>query len=403
MSPRKLVKNLTLLLVLILLALPLVGQEGGEEDPLLTAFLENFNRANDETKLDILRDSVNYEPQAMGPLYAEAVLYAVNSSDQLPVNTDLQAVALLAVQLAGLSGYSPAANPLWELFNAYPETGVRVAVLDALKADALGNDRTFQLLNRWMERQISVFRAGSGINTQVIAEAVLTLGSFNDPRAFPNLLSVSVLGLSQEISSRAETAMGTIEGDYAAMVTEVIEDYPPPEKLVALRSAVDREGMSSEEKAGVCIAALRVGNGLALSDPGGAAQVRDMRIIAARTLRSLNWAEAVGELIEHFDLCILEYDRGLGTKSALLEAIAALGSTGTREAAVRLALYLDVINSFVESNQGYDEQITLAVVRNLGQLRSKAGLNALLYLGYLDYSKTIRDAAAEARRAILGQ
>lgn len=392
---------LVAILFISIAAAPLVAQE--EDDPLLTAFTENFRRANDETKLDILRDSVNYDPQIMGPLYTEAVLYAVNSSDQLPVNTDLQAVALLAVQLAGLSGYTPAADPLWELFGAYPETGVRVAILDALKAEALGTDRTFQLLNRWLQRQISVFRAGSGMNTQVVAEAVLTLGSFNDPRAFPNLLSISVLGLSQEITSRAETAMGSIEGDYAAMVIEVIEGYPPPEKLVALRSAIDRDGMTNEERAEVALTALRVGNGLALSDPSGAAQVREMRILAARTLRELNWAEASSELIEHFDLCILEYDRGIGAKSALLEAIAALGSTGTREAAVRLALYLDVINSFVESNQGYDEQITLAVVRNLGELRSKAGLNALLYLGYLDYSKTIRDAAEEARRAILGQ
>lgn len=403
MSTRNLMQRLFIILSLLLLFVSLFGQQNGEEDPLLAAFMENFNRANDETKLDILRDSVNYEPQAMGPLYAEAVLYAVNSSDQLPMNTDLQAVALLAVQLAGLSGHTPAADPLWELFNAYPETGVRVAILDALKADALGTDRTFQLLNRWLERQISVFRAGSGINTQVVAEAVLVLGSFSDPRAFPNLLSLSVLGLSQEISSRAESAMSTIEGDYAAMVTEVIEEYPPAEKLVALRSAIDREGMSNEEKAGVSMTALRVGNGLALSDPAGVAQIREMRILAARTLRDLRWAEASSELIEHFDLCVLEFDRGLGSKSALLEAIAALGSTGTREAAVRLALYLDVINSFVEGNQGYDEQITLAVVRNLGELRSKAGLNALLYLGYLDYSKTIRDAAEEARRAILGQ
>ena len=42
-------------------------------------------------------------------------------------------------------------------------------------------------------------------------------------------------------------------------------------------------------------------------------------------------------------------------------------------------------------------------MRNLGELKSKAGLNALLYLGYLDYSKNIRDAAQEAQRAILGQ
>jgi len=212
-----------------------------------------------------------------------------------------------------------------------------------------------------------------------------------------------VLGISQEISSLAQQGLNSIAGDYARMATEVIESYPPTEKLVALRTAVDRENLTAEQRASVCMTALEVGNNLSVSDPANAGTIRELRSLAVRGLRELRWAEASGLIIQHFDLCIQELDRGIGSKSALLEAIAALGSMGTREAAVRLALYLDVINSFVENNQGYDEQITLAVVRNLGELKSKAGLNALLYLGYLDYSKTIRDAGEEARMAILGR
>ncbi|WP_319477502.1 hypothetical protein [Marispirochaeta aestuarii] len=380
----------------------LCAQEA-EEDPLVGAFRENFSRANDETKLDILRDSVNYGSDQMGPLYRQALEYVVNNSDNLVQNVRLQQLALVSAQLAGLSGYKPAAVPLWELFEVYSETGVRIAVLDALKAQKLGSEQIFLSLNRWIERQISVFRAGGGINTQVVSEAVLTLSGYRDPRSFPHLLSLTVLGLSQEISSRAQAGLNSLEGDYARMAREVIEDYPPEEKLVALRTAVNRNDLTAEQRASVCMAALEVGNNLAVSDPANAGTIRELRGLAVRVLRELRWAEASGLIIQHFDLCIQELDRGIGSKSALLEAVAALGAMGTREAAVRLALYLDVINSFVENNQGYDEQITLAVVRNLGELKSKAGLNALLYLGYLDYSKTIRDAGEEARLAILGQ
>jgi PBS lyase HEAT-like repeat len=404
MSAKSAAERLLLVTLLLLLGAgvsPVLAQEAS--DPLLAAFQENFRRASEETKLDILRDSVNYEPEVMGPLYVQAVEYVVNNSDKLQTDVKLQEIALEAARLAGLSSYKPAALPLIELFEVYDDTRVRIAALDGLKADSIGNERALLFLNRWVERQITLFRAGGGVNTQVLAEAVVTLGSYRDPRTFPHLLSVSVLGLSKEVTSRAREALKGIEGDYASMVAEVIEEYPAAEKLVALRTAVEREGMPKEDTAGVATQALVVGNRLAFSDPASAAQVREMRALAARTLGELRWAEATPQLIEHFDLCILELDRGLGTKSALLEAVAALGSMGTREAAVRLALYLDVINSYVESNQGYDEQITLAVVRNLGKLKSKAGLNALLYLGYLDYSKSIRDAAEVARRAILGQ
>ena len=389
--------------VLIFCLLPVTAQETAAEDPLVAAFRENFTRAGDETKLDILKDSVNYSAELMGPLYKQAVDYAVNNSDQLRANVQLQEISLLAVQLAGTSSYIPAGGSLWDLFENYDETRVRVAILEALGRDKLGNERILNLINRWIDRQITVFRAGGGVNLQVLSRGIQTLGSFRDPSSFGSLLTLSVMGLPDDVTGKAREALLSIEGDYALMSTEVIRNSSPAEKLVALQTAVAREELTKEARAEVCLIALGVGNGLTLSDPANADLIRQLRVLSARTLRGLRWADATGELIRHFDLCVLEYDRGVGTKSALLEAIAALGVMDTREAAVRLALYLDVINSFVEGNQGYDEQIALGVVRSLGELKSKAGLNALLYLGYLDYSKTIRTAGDEARRAILGQ
>ena len=82
-----------------------------ENDPLVAAFQENFSRANNETKLDILRDSVNYGSDEMGPLYRQALEYVVNNSDNLIQNVQLQQLALLSAQLAGFSGYEPAPYP----------------------------------------------------------------------------------------------------------------------------------------------------------------------------------------------------------------------------------------------------------------------------------------------------
>ena len=124
--------------------------------------------------------------------------------------------------------------------------------------------------------------------------------------------------------------------------------------------------------------------------------LRELRYYAVRRLTSLKWSRAASEVIRHFDTTLLEYDRGLTSKENLLEAIECLGAMGTHEAAVRITLYLELLNSFVENGQVPDEQIAYAIVTNLGLLGDKIAFDYLLYTGYLDYPVSVKKAAKEA-------
>ena len=69
---------------------------------------------------------------------------------------------------------------------------------------------------------------------------------------------------------------------------------------------------------------------------------------------------------------------------------------GTHEAAVRLTLYLELINSYVDNGQAYDEQVVIAVIKNLELLGDLVAFDYLLYTGYLNYSERVKQAAREA-------
>ena len=73
---------------------------------------------------------------------------------------------------------------------------------------------------------------------------------------------------------------------------------------------------------------------------------------------------------------------------------------GTHEAAVRLTQYLVLLNSYTEKGQGYDEQIALAVVSNLGKLGDKAAFDDLIYATYLNYSAQVKKAARQALESL---
>ena len=83
-------------------------------------------------------------------------------------------------------------------------------------------------------------------------------------------------------------------------------------------------------------------------------------------------------------------------KSYLIKAIEALGSMKTHEAAKRLTLYLELVNSFTENGRIYDEQIVLAVIYALEHIGDRTASSALLYTRYLNYSKAVQKAAQDA-------
>jgi hypothetical protein len=204
------------------------------------------------------------------------------------------------------------------------------------------------------------------------------------------------LQYTDKISATAKEALLGTKGVLKDLIVGVIKNGTIMEKKLALTTALSTDPLSSDQKAQVAEYALDVALHTGVPDTTGKAVLREMRFISTRALDEKKWASATALLIEGIDMTIMEYDRGLADKSFLIEAITALGAMGTHEAAVRLTQYLVLLNSYTEKSKGYDEQIVLALLDNLGALADKVAFDDLMYTQYLNYSAAIKKSARAA-------
>ena len=381
-----------ILLALLVAVLPLAAQENER----LEAFQRNFLRASLKTKIQVLQDAADETEADMGPLYLQALDFAIENTAFFRDDPVARELAILAVRLVGISGYREALEPLWDLFLLDSSTSVRIEVLNAVAGLTPPDPVIVQRVNRWMMNQIDSFQDEQIVDQAVLSEAAVTLGTLGDERSFPILFSMTTAGFSDSIAEKATEALYEIEGDFADLIERVIRDNPINEKLEALRIANANATLDSSSKAVIAAKALAEALAISPRDADEREYQRQIRYEAVRILGEYAWSDATDDVVSHFDLVLSEYYQSGGRLSHVLEAIDSLGAMGNHEAAVRLSLYLDILNSDKENGKNVDEEIVLAVMRNLGSLGDRYAFDFLLYARYLDYSEQIKKTASEA-------
>jgi HEAT repeat protein len=392
-------RTITALLMFLLMSvtpLLLFGQENSGDDQVLLAFQRSFARGSLSTKVQVLQDGSEMSGEALGPLYQQAVEFILDNIRTLRDDAAAQELAVLAVNLIGIHDYRPAADLVWRLFENSSSVRVQIAVMSTLGVIGTDNPEIVSRLNTWMASQNNAMRLGRNVERQVVAECVATLGKIGNENSYGFLFSASHLKYSDDITYKADRAMEEIDGNYRANIVRVIEQNPPEEKLEALVRATEKEDLGVEDRASIAMRALSYGLENRRSEESEEALLRELRYHAARKLTEYRWAAATDLAIRHFDQTIEELELNRTSTSNMLEAIAFLGSMETHESAVRLSLYLEVMNAYVENGQTVDTQLALAVVNNLGALGDRVAFDYLLYTGYLDYAPPVKRAAREA-------
>ncbi len=376
----------------------LVAQE--ENGELLSAYKRNFVRANLITKIQVLQNAANEEDVDMGSLYLQSLDFVVENVTYFRNDPAARELTTLTVRLVGLSGRRDAIDKLWELFLLDSSTSVRVEILSAI-ADLEPPDKEIvRNINQWVIERNSAFADGENVDTAVLSEAAVALGKLGLPSSFPVLFSMGTTGYSESVTRKAREALYSIDGNFSELITRVIRQNSVDEKLEALRITLANDNLRGQEKAHIASVALDQALSMNLSSTEAKEYQRQIRYEAVRVLTDYKWSQSTESVIQHFDATLREYELGTSRLSHLIEAIECLGAMGTHEAAVRLTLYLDVLNSDVENGKSLDEQIVIAVIHNLGKLGDKVAFESLLYSQYLNYSGSVKKAAREAQRTL---
>lgn len=379
--------------IFLLISTGIAAQEV-DENRLLFAYQRNFARGSLSTKVQVLQDAAESGESGMGKLYLQALEFYLDNYSTLSEDATALELVKLAARLTGEDQYEPAIDVLWMIFQQDEDIGVQVAAMNSLGELLTSEHPLMQKLYSYLKVQNEQYLLGKDVDIQVVAETIATLGKIGSAASFPALFAAIHLGYPEQIEQKARDAINRLEGDTAEMVAEVLETGFAREKKPVLEWAMEKDSFSREQKGELAQKALEVGLELTNNEEINAL-IRELRYASVRYLTELEWSQATSLLINHFDQTNVEVDRGITPKSVLLEAIAALGTMGTNEAAVRLSLYLEVLNTYMENGQRVDEQVVLAVVRNLGKLGSNVAFDHLLYAMYLDYPRSVKQAARE--------
>jgi HEAT repeat protein len=385
------------ILIVLSLALSVYGQDSQE---IIETYQRNFVRSSLGTKLELLMEAAGNEGVDMGPLYETAIRFVLGNAELLKSDPVLRDIAIVSAEMIKKYKYTPAAESLWDIFQEFQENTVRVSILAALGEVAKDNPRLIERLNTYLAAQNTLFRSGTQPDYPTLEACIQALGALGDGSSFPVLFSAYVAGYKADITKKASDALASLKGDYLSYLIQVVERNTALEKRAAMEAGLANASFSGDQRASLAEAALRAG----LSYSGASAvetdAMKDMRYRAARELTERKWQRASPLVVKHFYDVLSLYNRSQAPKGSLLEAIACLGAMGTPEAAQTLSLYLQLINTETEQGKVYDEQIVMAVIRNLGILGDKVAFDYLLYIGYLKYPDSIKKAAKDALQSL---
>jgi hypothetical protein len=388
--------TILLYIAALLLASPAAQAQNGE--PIRTSYERNFIRANLATKAGILRDAATDERAAefIGPLYDFALNFALQNAEMLRDDPDMIALTVLASKGVGDSGYRPSVDTLWRVFSAYRDSLTRVEILGALARLGAGNGELVENLNQFLANQNNLFRSGMTPDYPTLSACIAALSVLGDGSSFPVLFSARIAGYPDSITQEASRALASIQGDYKQYLIEVIRKNPPAEKIIAFRDGNENPRFTASERGEVAQTALEVSLDLFPDSMEGEAAVSNLRYTAVQVLTELKWTRAASLVIRHYYRVQQDYGNGLASKAQFSEAIACLGAMESSEAAQVLALQLGFINSQTERINEFDEALTLAIVKALGEIGDKIAFDHLLYISYLTYPESIQIAARDA-------
>lgn len=400
---------------------PLGAQDQGS---VLLSYERNFARSSLSTKLEIVRESSAYKAADMGPLYGQALRFVVEAEPLLGADVELKNLALAAAAKAGEAAYREAAGDLLGIFDAFPDAELRAAAAAALGATGQGQPAVVARLNAFAESEAAKLAAGQDPESPTLSACLAALGSLGEASSRGPLFAVySGLGGTggpadqaasadrAALKKAAASALELIKGDYGAFLAQKIGEGSLPDKLASLELCLGSSALSAEAKGGLAEAALSAGlaAGVAASGDAKASSAADLALLdslegrAVDAIRDLKWQRAAPLVLQYYRLHLAAYGQSDGSKSPaerdpaergrLLKAIGALGAMGSTEAVQALSLQLQLINGQTEQGGAFDEAVILSLVGALGELGDKTAFDYLLYIGYLQYPDSIKQAA----------
>ncbi|MEI6387092.1 MAG: hypothetical protein WCQ50_10670 [Spirochaetota bacterium] len=386
-------------ILLLALLFPCTGMATAQDSPsVILTYQRNFVRSSLTTKLELIKEAGKVTVgQDLGPLYDTAMRFVLDNAALLAGDSQLRDLALLAVKKAGESAWPKGAPDIWSVFQIYPgDIEVRAAAVAAYAKAGSGIPKTVTDLVVFSQAQLAQYRSGGTPEYAALEAAVEALGTMKDTGAWPVLFSAAVAAPNPAIATKSVASMVAIRGDLRTWLEDALAKGTPVEKAAALDIGLAGSALGADDRGRLSEAALSAGLAWAGEASADLVSIHALRAKATSMIRELRWQKAAPLAIRNFRILLAEYNDGKGAASELLDAVSCLGVMGSTDAAQALALQLQLINAQTEASKPFDEALLLGVIDALGNLGDKVAFDYLLYVGYLRYPESVKNAARAA-------
>jgi HEAT repeat protein len=389
------VKKLSLIFVLIISVA--VVSFAAQEDVDIYAYLYNAALTN-SAQLDILQNMSEARLSGAGEFYAKALRKLLSEYKNIRTVTEKMAAdeqAILLSSMLGTEKYTQAASDLWLVVEGFTTPLVKAEALMAL-----GKIRATNYLPQ-------VIRVLESLNTSPTADrlngeriafgAIIALEKYQDPSGYLPVFFASIGWYSERIKNQALKSLPLIAKEPAPYMLDVVKGagYDYPTKYAALKT-IEASKVDNKDKVSVAVAAFTEGWRGSSSDVQLKITLADMRKMAIKMINRYKTNDAsIYPLLER------SYSYGYDMQEKF-EAVAALASLGTDEAAQLLSKFLMELNNkrLNDNIKQEDEQMVRAIIPALGKTGRILGRQALIAVGGANWTPAVKRLADDAMKQI---
>lgn len=362
-------------------------------DPVTLAYERNFIRASLSSKLELLSDASRITSVNMVQLYIDALSFVLQSYPYLGNDAQLMEIAVSAASKASIY-QDPAVIPvLRDILNEIPDPKVRIACVGTFSGLAKGRKDDIAFLNDWFAAN---FLAKNDDEKAFVA-CVEAIGRIGDPRSFPVLFAAATGNYDTAIAEAASKALNAISEGYTDQILAILGQKDVKKMYAAFSIAMLNDSLPVSDRGRIAETAFAGAVGLIASGTAGNPEtLKSLLRDSMDTLTKLTWAQSSPTVVRYFYLVQGDYKNDASGIELMIPVVRCMGAMGTTEAAQALSIFLGLLNSDTEQKKGYNEELMLTVIQALGDLGDKSAFDYLLYVGYLDYTETVKKASRDA-------
>ena len=364
-----------------------------DQDELLN-LRKDFISAGIDAKAVILRSLSQSDDRSLIPIYQDAVEYVKNSYAILQNDEKLLNIGIIAVTKLGELNDLKASGSIRYLFSTVENEDFQIACLKSISKLVQKDSAFTDYLNSLYETGLSDLISGKAFNVNLLRVYAETLGNFADPSSFDVLIKTLFYPVNDGLKNTVKTALNNISFNYFDEI--FAKTLQKNIQYIWTLYLLAKENKRIEGTELGRISELVFDYGLKNLQDVDFESAENLIEKTLPVLSALKWSKASSQVNKFF-----YYVQGLRKTNRrgdelLIKIIDCMGNLGTIECSQNLSIFLGVLNSETEKTKQYSEPLVLSVITALRKLGDKTAFDYLLYVEYLNYSETVKQASRNA-------